>query len=139
MIQVEQYLNFPIKTVWKAITDPKQMRLWYFKNMPDFKAELDFETSFVMDSGKNLFSAQWRVTKVIIEKEIQYKWTYKEYEGEAFISFILEKQNGGTLIRIIDIGLESFPQDMEEFQVSSCKAGWEFFIQQELPKFLKSK
>lgn len=139
MVIVKQYFETTASSVWKAISEPKLMRQWYFKAMPDFKAEVGFETNFIMDSGQNLFSANWKVTKVIPCKELQYIWTYKEYMGEGPVTFLLESKDAGTLLTVIAEGLESFPQDMVEFQESSCREGWEFFIQQELVKFLSKQ
>lgn len=41
-IIVEQTFNTTIDSVWKAITEIKQMRQWYFENIPTFKPEVGF-------------------------------------------------------------------------------------------------
>ena len=36
---IEKVYNAPASKVWKAITDVKDMKQWYF-DLPDFKAEV---------------------------------------------------------------------------------------------------
>jgi hypothetical protein len=41
---LNQSFTAPRAEVWKAITDPAQMRQWYFEEMPGFKPEVITET-----------------------------------------------------------------------------------------------
>lgn len=138
-IIVKELLDASLHSVWEAITNPAEMKRWYFENMPDFKPEPGFTTSFVMTSNGNNFTATWEITEVVPEKRIVCKWSYKEYRGLGIVTFILSPKKQKTLITVINEGLETFPQDIPEFTKESCTAGWEFFIKKNLPDYLKKK
>lgn len=139
VVKVSEILKAGLDEVWEAITNPVEMRKWYFENMPDFKAEPGFETSFVMDSGDRLFTATWRVTDVLPVKQISYIWSYAEYDGEGPVKFTLTPQGGNTLLTVTNEGLESFPKDIPEFKEESCRAGWEYFLKSRLPEYFEKK
>lgn len=47
---VEHNFNTTIEQLWDTITKPEKMRQWFFDNIPDFKAEVGFETQFPVHS-----------------------------------------------------------------------------------------
>ena len=59
-IIVEETYNKPIDTVWSAITEPVQMRKWFFDNIPDFKPEVGFEIEFDVEAGGRVFPINGR-------------------------------------------------------------------------------
>ncbi|MHA1916673.1 MAG: SRPBCC family protein, partial [Promethearchaeota archaeon] len=73
-IIVEQFFNASIESVWNAITNVDQMRQWYFENIPSFKAEVEFETQFNVQSQERNFLHMWKVTEVVPMKKIVYNW-----------------------------------------------------------------
>ncbi len=135
-ITVEQSFNMPLQPVWDALTNHKQMIQWFFNNIPDFKSEVGFNTRFKVSSGKRIFTHVWRILEVINNKKIKYHWSYEEYEGVGFVIFELFEKENQTLLRVTNEGLESFPEDIPEFSRESCTQGWEYFIQNNLKKFL---
>jgi len=135
---VDELLHASLSEAWEAITDPVHMKRWYFDNMPDFKPETGFTTSFIMKSGGKIFTARWKVTEVVPGKKIVCEWSYKEYSGTGIVTFILSPEKEKTRITVINEGLETFPQDIPEFTKESCFAGWEFFIRNNLPKYLEN-
>ncbi|MBT8304568.1 MAG: SRPBCC domain-containing protein [Bacteroidia bacterium] len=138
-IIVEQKFNVPVDVVWKAITNVSEMRRWFFDNIPDFKPEVGFETSFNVSSGERNFLHQWKIIEVVTLKRIVYDWTYKEYPGSrGEVTFELQEDNGQTKLILTNLGLESFPQDLPEFQRESCIGGWNYFINQNLKQYLDS-
>ena len=139
VIKVEVVLNACVDAVWDAITNPDEMKQWYFDNIPAFKAEVGFTTQFMVESGGKSFTHIWEVTKVLPKKEIKYNWSYEEYQGLGFVSFKLASQGERTFLSLTNGGLETFPQDIPEFTRESCVAGWEFFIKKNLPKYLENK
>ena len=139
IVKLEENIDGSVDEVWTALTDPKEMRKWYFDNIPDFKAEPGFKTKFKMDSGERIFTASWLVTEVLPKKKIKYTWSYDEYKGEGPVTFILSPKGEKTLLTVINEGLESFPQDIPEFTRESCMGGWEYFIKKRLPEYFKDK
>jgi uncharacterized protein YndB with AHSA1/START domain len=135
MVKVEEVINASVDEVWAAITNHGQMIKWYFENIPDFKPEVGFSTSFVMQSDERIFTATWLVTRVIPKKEIRYEWSYKEYDGLGPVTFTLSARGDKTLLSVVNEGLESFPKNISEFTEESCRGGWEYFIKGRLPEY----
>ena len=139
VIKIEILLNANVEDVWAAITNLDEMKHWYFENIPAFKAEVGFTTLFNIESNGKSFTHIWEITEVKAKKEIKYNWSYKEYQGIGSVSFQLASQGEKTLLILTNEGLESFPQNIPEFTRESCIAGWEFFIKENLPKYLEKK
>jgi uncharacterized protein YndB with AHSA1/START domain len=136
-INVEQTFNAPIDTVWNSITEIDQMRQWYFKDIPSFKAEVGFETQFNVQSGDRNFLHKWKVTEVVPLKKITYNWKYEDYPGDSFVTFELFEQNNLTKLKLTHSVLESFPEDIPEFKRESGLEGWTFFIRKSLKEFIE--
>lgn len=135
-IVVEQLFDKPTSIVWEAITEVDQMKNWFFENIPDFKPEVGFETEFDVRSEKRVFPHLWRIEKVIPNKLIKYKWKYEGYSGDSFVSFELTDLDQKTLLRVKTEVVKDFSDDIPEFRPESCKAGWEYFIQNNLKNYL---
>ncbi len=134
---VEQSFNTPIEVVWNAITEIDQMRQWYFENIPSFKPEVGFETQFNIKNEDRNFLHLWKVTDVVPLNRITYNWKYEGYPGDSYVGFELFKQHTLTKLRLTHQVQESFPEDIPEFSREMCIAGWTFFIQKSLKKFLE--
>ena len=136
-IIVEEIINAPIKTVWNAITQVVLMRQWFFDNIPDFKAEVGFKTQFNVQSESRNFLHLWTVTEVKFLKKIVCNWKYEDYEGDSFVHFELIEEKNSTIIRVKSIVTENFTDDIPEFKPESCRAGWNYFIKQNLKNYLE--
>ena len=135
---VEQLFKKPVNLVWKAITELDQMRLWYFDNIPDFKAEIGFTTQFNVKAPSRDFLHIWKVTEVIPQKKITYNWTFKDCDGSGDVTFELFEQNSQTLLRLTNIVIEDFDDAIPEFRRESCLAGWNYFIKDRLVSFINN-
>ena len=135
-IIVKQSFAVSAEAVWRAITDVNQMRQWYFENIPDFRAEVGFETRFEIRNEGRVFLHQWKVTEVVPLRKIGYDWTYAGYSGEFLSTFALSGQHDQTTLTLTALVLESFPNDVPEFTRESGLAGWVYFITQSLRRFL---
>jgi len=113
------------------------MKKWYFENIPEFKAEVGFETQFNVLSEERSFLHIWKVTEVIPNKKIVYNWTYEEYDGSADMVFELFDEKGSIKLQIRVIVLEDFPDDIPEFTRESCTGGWEYFIKGRLKEYIE--
>lgn len=138
-IIVEQILNASIYEVWKAITNLEEMKQWFFNNIPAFEAKVGFKTQFPVVSVEDTFTHIWEILEVEPNRKIKYYWSYKEFEGEGKVTFELIDKGSQTLIRLTNEGLESFPQDIPEFERDSCQAGWDYFIKGTLKNYLEEK
>ena len=137
-IVVEQQFNQPVYQVWAAITERDKMVSWFFDNIPDFKAEVGFETSFDVHSGNRVFRHLWKIIEVVIPSKIVYHWSYPDFVGEGIVTFNLVEIQNGSLLRLTNEGLHTFPDDIPEFTRESCLGGWKYFINGNLKNYLDS-
>ena len=138
-IIVEQLFDADPATVWAAITELKQMRQWFFENIPDFKPSVGFKVKFDVDAGERIFPHHWTITRVEPGKLIEYNWNYTGYAGDAVVIFEVIPVKGSTLLRLTNIVTEDFQKDIPEFKRESCIGGWTYFIQQRLKEYLENK
>ena len=136
-IVVEQTFNASIKTIWNAITEIDQMKQWFFNNIEDFKPEVGFKTKFNVQLPERNFLHLWEIIEVAPLKKIVYNWRYAEYIGNSFVHFELFEENNKSKLRVTAIVTEEFPSDITEFKPESCRAGWNYFIKQNLKKFIE--
>jgi len=133
---VEQSFDAPIEKVWQAITDPAQLRNWFFGNIPDFKPEIGFATRFDVNSGERIFPHLWQVSAVVPQQQLSVNWKYDGFAGESCVHFELFKKNGRTTLRVTTEVVEDFDDAIPEFRRESCIGGWEYFIQSRLTEYL---
>lgn len=136
-IIVEQIFNTSRVRLWKAITGIEEMRSWFFENIKDFNAKVGFETQFEVRSGKRIFTHQWRITEVIPSRKITYGWSYKEYDGNSFVTFDLFDDDEKTKLKLSVKVTEDFPADIPEFTSESCHGGWNYFIVENLKNYIE--
>lgn len=133
---VEKTYNAPVAKVWKAITDKRQMKEWYF-DLSAFKPELGFEFRF---SGKGkdgeTFLHLCKITELVLEKKLVYSWRYEGYEGVSFVSFELFPEGEHTRLLLTHEGLESFPA-VASFARDSFLEGWTYLVQTSLKEFVE--
>ncbi len=136
-IVVEQIFNAPISVVWKAITDPDQMRRWFFETMTNFEPAVGFQTQFNVRVEDQDYPHQWKVTDVVPEKRIVYDWRYGGYPGNASVTWEMAETLHGTKLTLTHKGIETFPQDDPMFSRESGQAGWGYFLHESLKAFLE--
>jgi uncharacterized protein YndB with AHSA1/START domain len=128
-IVVQRIYPVPAEKVWEAITNPEQMRQWYFPMLEDFKAEVGFETSFAVPAFDKHFLHIWKVAEVIPGKKISYEWRYGGYPGNSLVSFELFEEKEGTRLVLTHKNLETFKGDQyPELARENFILGWTRFI-----------
>ena len=135
-IIVEQYFDIPVSRVWSAITEHNQMIQWFFPEIPAFKAEEGFRTSFDIQSGGRNFHHLWKILEVSPPHRIVYHWSYSDIEGEGIVIFELFDKGEQTLLCLRNEGLDSFPEEIPEFSREAAVGGWEYFIKEQLKEYL---
>ena len=133
---IERNYNAPINKVWKAITDKDQMKQWYF-DLADFKPEPGFEFSF--DSGKEnkVYHHICKIIEVVPHKKLKYSWRYEGYEGMSYVTFELFDEGETTKVKLTHEGLETFPQNNQDFAKESCAQSWTYILVTSLQAFLE--
>ncbi len=123
-VVVEVIYEAPCSVVWQALTDHEQMRKWYF-DLPDFKPEVGFKFEFTGQGVKGeSYLHLCKVTEVDIHKRLQYSWEYKDQKGFSLVTFDLFEEGDKTRLRLTHSGLDTFPQQHEDFDRKNFQAGW---------------
>lgn len=135
-IIIEEVFPVTIDRVWAALTDPMQMKQWYF-NIPDFHAEPGFEFSFQGGTEKRQYVHLCRITEVRMREKLVHTWEYKGYEGKSVVSFELFHEGNNTRLRLTHSGVDSFPSDEPDFAVENFRKGWSEIIGKSLREFLE--
>lgn len=133
---VTQRFNQSVETVWEVITDVSHMRQWFFDNIPDFKAQVGFQTKFNVKAPSRDFLHLWTITEVIPQQKIVYNWKYEGLSGDSLVTFQLEETQNGSLLTLTTTVVEDFPEEIPEFARESCLAGWNYFIKEQLFLYL---
>jgi len=132
---IERTFNAPVDKVWQAITDKNKMKDWYF-DIEEFEPEPGFEFKFYGGSDAVQYTHLCKITAVIPGKLLSYRWKYEGMEGESFVTFELNDDNGKTKIKVTHAGIETFPSH-PDFKRSSFEQGWNFIICKSLPEYLE--
>lgn len=130
--------HYPVEKskVWAAICQVEKMRQWFFPNIPDFLAEVGFQTQFTIENEGRTFTHNWTVKEVIKEEKLVFDWSYNEYPGNGYVVFELSQDTEGTSLQLTNIVTEDYPTDIPEFKQESCVGGWNYFLNEALHKFL---
>lgn len=136
-VEVVEVFDTDIKNVWKALTNLEEMKQWYFDNIDSFEPVVGSESCFPVESGERTFTHLWKVTEVKKPVRLTYNWKYAEYEGDSFVSFILEEKDQKTFLTLRVEVVADFQDGIPEFNRESCLGGWEYFINRRLKAYLK--
>jgi uncharacterized protein YndB with AHSA1/START domain len=134
---IERTLDAPAATVWRALTEPADMKQWYFDLEP-FRAEPGFEFEFTVEHEGKRYCHRCKITEVIPRKRLAHTWRYEGHEGNSRVSFDLFAEGNKTRVRLTHLGLESFPA-LPDFGRNNFAAGWTQLIGTSLKEFVEAK
>src|SRR5580700_4080177 len=112
LVIIERLYNAPLKVVWEAITNPGEMRQWYFLMLEEFVPEVGFETIFDVKEGVKIYAHIWKITEVDPGRKISYEWKFDGYPGNSVVSFELFPEGDHTKIVLTHTGIETFRGDL---------------------------
>lgn len=122
-VVVERTFMAPRARVWTALTEPAEMRIWYFPRLTDFRAEVE-----------------WRVTAVIPWQKISYEWWFPGHPGSSVLTIELFEQLGMTWLRLTHAGIENFRGDLfPDLAKEKFVEGWRSLIGKALNAYLKGQ
>jgi len=137
-LKFERIYSAPINKVWRAITDKKQMKEWYF-DLEEFKPEPGFEFSFYGEKDGKKYLHKCRVVDVQPVNKLSYTWSYDGYPGSSLVTFELEELEAAkTKLTLTHSGLDSFPQDEPDFASDNFTMGWTFITGKSLMEFVET-
>lgn len=134
---IERVLNAPVERVWKALTNPDEMKQWYF-DIPGFKPEVGFEFSFTGGTEDRTFVHLCTVTEVVPNQKLTHSWRYEGYEGNSFVTFELIPEGKQTRLKLTHEGLETFPP-IADFAKTNFEAGWTYIIGTSIKNYLEKE
>jgi len=137
-IILEQTYNAPVSVVWKALTDPAQMREWYMPHISDFKPEVGFKTEFTVHHDGKDYPHIWQVTEVEKKKKISYEWLFGGNPGHSVVTFELTPVGVKTKLVFTHTGIESFRGDINVgLKRENFMEGWTQLVHQLLKNFVE--
>ncbi len=124
-----------ISKVWQAITDPDQMKHWYF-DLPGFKAELGYRFQFYGGTEEKQYLHLCEVTEAVPGKKLTYSWRYDGYAGNSHVTWELFEEEGKTKLVLTHAGLDTFPADQPDFAAKNFEMGWTEILGASLKAFV---
>jgi uncharacterized protein YndB with AHSA1/START domain len=134
-IVVEKVVNAPVSRVWKAITDKKQMKEWYF-DIASFEPKVGFEFQFEGGNEGQKYVHLCKITEVVENKKLQHTWRFKGYEGASVVTWELTDMGGKTKVKLTHAGVETF-SPIPDFAKKNFEAGWSEIVGTLLPKYVE--
>lgn len=135
---IETFYNTSVENVWKAITNSKEMKQWYF-DVPGFRAELGYEFHFTSEPDEERqYCHQCMVTEVKPFHKLAFTWQYNHYDFVTLVVFELFREvNGTTRLMLTHEGLEAYPESDPDFSMDSFKEGWTWIINTALKAYIE--
>jgi uncharacterized protein YndB with AHSA1/START domain len=69
-------------------------------NLKEFRAEVGFEFSFVVEHEGNHLRPRCKITEVVPQKKIAYTWRYAGEEGDSLVTFELFADGDKTRLKV---------------------------------------
>ena len=132
----ERTFNAPADEVWKAITDAKKMKEWYF-DIPSFRPEKGFEFQFVGGDDSTKYVHLCKITDVVPGKKLCHTWRYEGFPGESKVCFELFEGENKCRLKLTHQGLETFPADNPAFAKENFVEGWNQIIGKSLKEYVE--
>ena len=134
---IERTYNAPVESVWKAITEKKQMKQWYF-TIAEFEPEVGFEFQFEAKNEGRTFLHLCKIIEVVPLKKLSYSWRYDQEEGNSKVTFELLPEGERTRLKLTHEGLETFPANKPDFARNNFVEGWTHIIGKSLMNFVET-
>lgn len=127
-ITVQQAICAPTEKVWQALTDPNEMKKWYF-DMPDFAAVPGHVFSFEAGSEDQKYYHELEILEVDPNKKLVHTWTYPELsQAVTTVEWTLEDSDGATLVTLKHSGVSAFSGLGKDFRQQSFENGWQEIV-----------
>ena len=134
---IERVYNAPREKVWRALTVSEEIKQWYI-DLPEFKPIVGFEFQFLLGKdAKHLYKHVCTITEVDPGKKLAYSWQYEGYEGYSEVIFELFDEGPNTKVKVTHTGINTFPQDNEDFSSASFAEGWTFIVGTGLKEYVE--
>jgi len=120
IITREQFFNHPIDTVWKAISDEKEISTWFID--ASFKAEPGFQYTFTRESTV----IKGEVLTADPVHTLVYTWIVGDPNTVTTVSWRLKEVDGGTQLSLEHSGISGYPsEEMATNMFNGFSQGWD--------------
>lgn len=137
-IIIQKKINAPVEKVWQALTDKKELPLWYF-DIADFEAEVGNVFEFYEPGEEKKYLHQIEIVEVILYQKLKHTWAYPTFsDKKTFVTWELMSEDKGTLIVLTHEGTEKLKDLGEGFSKESFTQGWKEIIGQSLKLYLEN-
>lgn len=117
----------PLSTVWTAITDPIQMKNWYF-DIDDMILE-EGETFSFYESEKRKYLHQCKILELEKEKIFKHTWRFPDYsDRDSVVTWRLEEEDGGSRLYFSHEEVSDFYVIGPDFSEQNFRNGWDYLI-----------
>lgn len=138
-IVIERTVNAPVERVWQAISDPAEMKKWYF-DVPEFRPVVGTSFQFKAGPPDKEYLHRCEVKDVEPMQRLAYSWCYDGLPGDSLVTFELTPDGDKTNVRLTHTGVESFaPSNDPNVKRESFLAGWTDIVTRMLPNFVEKQ
>lgn len=120
--------------MWKALTQPEEMRNWYF-DIPNFEATegevFDFVVSFTDEEGEHSFLHLFEILEAVPYEKLKHTWEHPGHStGTSTLTWELIPEKNTTTLILTHEGNNSFlDEGSKYFTVESYTAGWNAILE----------
>lgn len=117
------WINAPRARVWEAVTQVEQIRQWW----GDDHWEIDrLEVGGTVKFGDpaDLMHATIAVVEPPHQFSIEWPPQAQYHSIPFFMSYVLDEENGGTRVTVMETGFEALPDDIRQERFDSTHKGY---------------
>ncbi|HEX7263890.1 MAG TPA: SRPBCC domain-containing protein [Candidatus Dormibacteraeota bacterium] len=130
-IEKEILIKAPVEVVWHLVTEPDQVQRW-FADEAEIELRVGSKGRLAFKSGD---SYQLQVEAVEPPHRFSFRWVRQpglvvRDDNSLLVEFILQPENGGTRLKIVESGFDAIDwSDEEKAQyVEDHSNGWQRII-----------
>lgn len=117
---MEQFYAHPIETVWKAITDGKEISSWFLQ--ADFKPEVGYNYRFTSPDEK--CHPIVGEVKAASPYTLTYTWIEEGVDVETTVNWTLTTTDKGTTVKLTHSGVANYEGAKAVEMFDSFSGGW---------------
>ncbi len=135
-ILVERTFDVPVNKVWKAITDPSELKKWYF-DIENFEPKVGAKFDFMSGPDKGpKYLHLCEVTEVIANEKFAHTWRYDNYPGNSLVCWQLIDKGEKTIARLTHSDVQTLAEGSPDFAKENFSEGWSYILHTSLKNYL---
>lgn len=132
-IEKQVLIRAPRSRVWRALSDKGEFGTWFRVAFPAGTFSPGEKVSGAITyPGYEHVTMNIELVDVVPEERLSYRWhpyavtpeTDYSSEPPTLVTFTLEEQEGGTLVRVVESGFDRIPLDRRDEAYRRNAGGW---------------